>query len=88
MLVLKDADYSNITKVRTTSTMPVTQLGAINKGITATSTPLKILTFQEETKILQKGFDLQEAIANIGVQCIIDSVKEQYIKEVNEEYFG
>jgi hypothetical protein len=87
MLVLDDADYSNITKARTTSTTPVLQLDAINKGITATSTPLEILTFQEEIKKLQKEFDLQEAVTNIGVQRIIDSVKEQYFKELNEEYF-
>jgi hypothetical protein len=54
MLVLDKADYSNITKVRTTSTVPITQPDTINKGIAATSTPIKILTFQEETKKLQK----------------------------------
>jgi hypothetical protein len=86
-LVLDDTDYSSITKAHITSTKPVTQPGAINKGITATSTPLKILTFQEEMKKLQKDFDLQEAVTNIGVQRIIDSVKEQYIDELNEEYF-
>jgi hypothetical protein len=68
--------------------MPITQPDATNKSITATSTPLKILTFQEETKKLQNKFDLQEAVTNIGVQRIIDSVKEQYIKELNKEYFG
>ncbi len=60
-LVLDNADYSSITKACITSTMPVTQPDTINKGITATSTPLKILTFQEETKKLLKEFDLQEA---------------------------
>ncbi len=78
-LVLDDADYSSITKACDTSTTPVTQLDAINKGITATSIPLKILTFQEETKKLQKEFDLQEAVTNIGVQRIIVSIKKQYM---------
>ena len=87
-LVLDDADYSSITKAKITSTKPVNQQDAINKGITATSTPLEILTFQEETKKLQKEFDLQEVVTNIGVQRIIDCVEEQYIKELNEEYFG
>jgi hypothetical protein len=87
-LVLDDADYSSITKAKITSTKPVTQPDAINKGITATSTPLEILTFQEEIKKLQKEFDLQEAVTNISMQCIIDSVEEQYIKELNKEYFG
>jgi hypothetical protein len=87
-LVLDDADYSSITKGCVTSTMPVTQPDTINKGIRATSTPLKILTFQEETKKLQKEFDLQEAVTNIGVKRIIDSVEEQYIEELNKEYFG
>jgi hypothetical protein len=88
VLVLDNADFSSITKMCITSTMPFTQPDAINKGITATSTPLEILTFQEETKKLQKEFDLQEAVTNIGVQRIINSVEEQYIKELNKEYFG
>ncbi len=77
VLVLNDTEYSSITKARITSTMLVTQPDAINKGITATSTPLEIFTFQEETKKLQKEFDLQEAVTNIGVQRIIDSIEEQ-----------
>jgi hypothetical protein len=87
VLVLYDADYSSITKARITSTMPVTQPDAINKGITTTSTPLETLTFQEETNKLQKEFDLQEVVTNIGIQCIIDSIEEQYIKELSKEYF-
>ncbi len=55
-LVLDDADYSSITKAKITSTKPVTQPDAIIKGIMTTSTPLEILTFQEETKKLQKEF--------------------------------
>jgi len=27
-------------------------------------------------------------VTNIGEQCIINSVEEQYIEELNEEYFG
>ena len=87
-LVLDDADYLSITKAKIASTKPVNQPDTVNKGITAASNPLEILTFQEETKKLQKEFDLQEAVTNIGVQRIIDSVEEQYIEELNEEYFG
>ena len=83
-LVLDDADYSSITKAKITSTTPVNQPDTINKSITATSTPLEILTFQEKTKKLQKEYDLQEAVTNFGVQRIIDSVEEQYIKELNK----
>jgi hypothetical protein len=86
--VLDNVDYVSITELRITSTTPVTQPAAINAGITDTSTPLKILTFLEDTKKLQKEFDLQEAVINIGVQCIINCVEEQYIKKLNEEYFG
>ncbi len=39
-------------------------------------------------KNLQKAFNLQEAITNIGVKRIINSVEEQYIEELNEDYFG
>jgi len=53
-LVLDDAEYSSITKAKITSTTPVNQPDTIIKSITATSTPLEILTFQEETKKRQK----------------------------------
>jgi hypothetical protein len=39
-------------------------------------------------KTLQKVFELQEAVTTIGVQRIIDSVKEQYVEELNKDYFG
>ncbi len=39
-------------------------------------------------KNLQKEFKLQEAVTTIIVQCIIDSVKEQYIKKLNKNCFG
>jgi hypothetical protein len=77
-----------ITKEKITSTKPVNQPDTINKGIKAASTPLEILTFQEKLKKLQKEFDLQEAVTNIGMQCITDSIEEQYIKELDKEYFG
>ena len=39
-------------------------------------------------KTLQEEFKLQEAVTTIGVQRIIDSVKGQYGKELNKDYFG
>ncbi len=39
-------------------------------------------------KTLQKEFKLQEAVTTIGVQHIIDSIEEQYVKELNEDYFS
>jgi hypothetical protein len=77
-LVLDTADYRTITKSSTQTTALVTQPDAINSGITNTSTQFEILTFQAETKALQKEFDLQEAVTNIGVQRIIDSVEENF----------
>jgi hypothetical protein len=71
-LVLDDTDYKSITKLTTQTTMLVTQPDAVNRGITNQSTPFEILTLQAETKTLQKEFDLQEAVINIGVQRIID----------------
>ena len=65
-----------------------TQPDAVNQSINNQSTPFKILTLPAEMKTLQKEFDLQEAVINIEVQCIIDCIKEQYVKELNEEYFG
>jgi hypothetical protein len=75
-LVLDDTDYKSITKSTTQTTALLTQPDAINQGITNQSTPFKILTLQAETKTLQKEFDLQEAVINIRVQCIIYCVEE------------
>jgi len=48
----------------------------------------ELIRLQADRKNLQKAFNLQEAITNIGVQCIIDSVEEQYVKDLTEDYFG
>ena len=87
-LVLDDVNYTTITKGTVTSTAPVAQPDAVNKKITTTSTPLENITLQEETKKLLREFDLQEVVTNIGLQQIVNSVEEQYIEELNEEYFG
>ena len=87
-LVLDDADYTTITKGNVISTAPVAQPDAVNKKIIATSTPLEIFMLQEETKKFLREFDLQEAVTIIDIQPIVDSVEEQYIEELNEEYFG
>jgi hypothetical protein len=75
-LVLNDTDYKSITKLTTQTTALVIQPDAVNQGITNQSTQFEIITLQAETKTLQKEFDLQEGVINIGVQCIIDCIKD------------
>jgi hypothetical protein len=87
-LVLDNADYATITKNIVTLLVPLTKPTMINPKINKLSNPNEILTLQEEMKTLQKEFKLQEAVTTIGVQCIIDSVEEQYVKELNKDYFG
>ncbi len=87
-LVLDNTDYKSITKLTTQTTALVTQPDAVNQGITNQSTQLEILTLQAEVKTLQKEFDLQEAVINIGAKRIIDCVEEEHAEELNEEYFG
>jgi hypothetical protein len=86
--VLDDADYATVTKNIVTLAAPLSKPTTINPKINKLSTPYEILTLQEEMKTLQKEFELQEAVTTIGVQCIIDSVKEQYVEELNKDYFG
>ena len=86
-LILDASDYATITKGTVTSTTPVAQPDTVNKKITTTSTPLEILMLQEETNKLLREFDLQEAVTNIGIQQIVDRIEEQYINELNEDYF-
>jgi hypothetical protein len=87
-LVLDDADYATVTKNIVTLAAPLSKLTTINPKINKLSTPYEILTLQEEIKTLQKEFKLQEAVTTIEVQCIINSVKEQYVEELNKDYFG
>jgi hypothetical protein len=87
-LVLDDADYALITNnVIKTADALIKQV-SINPKINDKSSPYKILTLQDEWKTLQKEFDLQEAVTSIGVHRIIECVEEQYIEELNEDYFG
>jgi hypothetical protein len=87
-LILDDADYATVTKNIVTSAAPLSKPTTINPKINKLSTPYEILTLQEEMKTLQKEFELQEAVTTIGVKRIIDSVEDQYIEELNKDYFG
>jgi hypothetical protein len=87
-LVLDDVDYATVTKNIVTLAAPLSKPTTINPKINKLSNPYVILTPQEEMKTIQKEFKLQEAVTTIGVQCIINSIKEQYAKELNKDYFG
>jgi hypothetical protein len=87
-LILDDADYAMVTKNIVTLVAPLSKPTTINPKIDELSTPYEILTLQEEMKTLQKEFKLQEAVTTIGVQRITDSIEEQYIEELNKNYFS
>ncbi len=86
-LIIYDAGYATVTKNIATLSAPLIKPTTINPNINAQSNPYEILTLQEEIKTLQKEFELQEADATIRVQCIINSVEEQYTQELNKDYF-
>jgi hypothetical protein len=83
-----DGDYAIVTCRAVTLTSWCVQPQAVNPAIEDDTPQLELLCLQADTKNLQKAFDLQEAITNIGVQCIIDSVEEQYVEDLSEDYFG
>ncbi len=87
-LVLNNVKYATVTHQAFTLTNLLVQTLAVNPAIEDDTPQQELLRLKADTKNLQKVFDLQEAITNIGVQCIIDSVKEQYIEELNEDNFG
>ena len=87
-LVLDDTDYAIVTRGVVTATNRVDQPPAVHPNIDDQTTQRELLRLQAETKKLQTAFELQEAVTNIGVQRIIDSVEEQYVAELNEDYFG
>jgi hypothetical protein len=84
-LILDDEDYATVTKNIATLAAPLSKLTTINPKINKLSNPYEILTLQEKMKTLQKEFKLQEAVTTIRVQCIINSIREQYVKELNED---
>ncbi len=87
-LVLDDPDYAMVTKNIVTLAAPLSKPTTINPKINKLSNPYEILTLQEEMKTLQKEIELHEAVTTIGVQRIINSIEEQYVKELNKDYFS
>jgi hypothetical protein len=87
-LVLDKVNYATVTRWAITSINHLVQPPAVNPAIKDNTPQRKLLCLQVNTKILQKAFNLQEAVTKIGVQRIIDSVEEQYVKELNKDYFG
>ncbi len=87
-LVLNDVNYATVTRWAVTSTARLVHPPAVNPAIKDDTPQRKLLRLQANMKNLWMALDLQEAVTNIGVQCIIDSVEEQCIKELNEDYFG
>ncbi len=87
--VVNNTDYAMVTKNIVTLLAPHNKPTTINSRVNKQSNPYEILTLQQEKmKTLQKEFELQEAVTTIGVQRIIESIKEQYVEELNEDYFG
>jgi hypothetical protein len=86
-LVLDDTEYAIVTRGTVTSTNWINQPPAIHPNINDQTAGRELLCLQAKSKQLQWAFDLQEAVTNISVQRIIDSVEEQYVKELNEDYF-
>ncbi len=87
-MVLDDVDYATVTRRAVTLTDRLVQSPAVNPAIKDNTPQRKLLCLQAYRKNLQKAFNLHEAVTNIGVQRIIDCVEEQYVKELNEDYFG
>jgi hypothetical protein len=87
-LVFDDVGYATVTRWAITLIAHLVQPPAVNPAIKDNTPQHELLRLQADTKNLQKAFNLQEAITNIGVQCIINSVEEQFIEELNEDYIG
>jgi hypothetical protein len=88
-LVLDNVGYATVTRQAVTLTDDhLVQPLAVNPAIKDDTPQRKLLCLQAGIKDLQKSFELQEAITNIGVQHIIDSIEEQCIEKTNEDYFS
>jgi hypothetical protein len=87
-LVLDDVRYATVTRQAVTLTARLVQPPAVNPEIKDDPPQRELLRLQADTKNLQKTFNLQEAVTNIGVQYIIDSIEEEYVEELNKDYLG
>jgi hypothetical protein len=87
-LVLGNVNYATVTRQAVKSVDRLAQPPVVNPAIKDNTPQCKLLHLQAETKDLQKAFELQEAINNIGLQRIIDCVEEQYVEVLNEDYVG
>ena len=89
-LVLDDTDYRRLTRDQSATTNhlvpPTETVGTIN--FTHPPPQFEIMTFQEDQKNLHKAYKIQEAVTDIGVERIVASVNEQYLEDLNEDYFG
>ena len=87
-LILDDLEYALIMKNVIKTVDALIKPVSINPKINDKPSPYRILTLQDKWKILQREYDLQEAVTSIGVQRIIESVEEQYGEELSKDYFG
>ena len=48
----------------------------------------KTLTLQETQKVKKVAYELQKAATYIGVERITECIDENYVEELNKEYFA
>ena len=62
----------------------ITNTALVNKSITEFLTPIKTLTLQESQNFRKAPYELQEAVTDIGVERIVESIEVQYFEEINK----
>ena len=87
-LVLDKDDHRTVARDSSATINRIPKPSPVSKAITAFSTPLETLNLQESQKVKREKYELQEAATDIRVKRIVKCIKEQYVEEINEEYFG
>ena len=87
-LVLSEAKMCLVTGDSTLDCDRTTTPERINPAITDTTSGRALLQIQEEQKLEWQEFTLQTVIDAVGVESIVIAVKNQYVKELSEDYIG
>ena len=86
-LVLDEDGYITVTRKTGSTIDRLAKPEPVNKEIAEFSTPFETLTLQETPKVKKSDYEMQEAATDIGVEQIMECIAEEYVEELNKDYF-
>ena len=78
-LILDKDDYRTVMSVTGSTINRLTNPVLANEAIVEFSTPFETLNTQEAQKAKKSAYEIQDASTDIGVERIVERIKEQYV---------